>query len=75
MARLDKEKQLELEPKRMAYAKKMIENKGYEIVSITENQLAFKFKNNLVHFFPYSGWASGKSIVSGRGLTKLLNQI
>jgi hypothetical protein len=33
------------------------------------------FKNELVKFFPYSGWHTGKSIVDGRGIKKLLAQL
>jgi len=32
-------------------------------------------KGSLVLYFPYSGWASGKTIKAGRGLKNLLSQI
>ena len=75
MARLDIDRQLELEPKRMAYAKKEIEKKGYKVIEVSSTQLQFEFMGHIIHFFPYSGWASGSTIKDGRGINKLLRQI
>lgn len=74
--RLDKDRQLELEPERLLYAKKEIEKLGYE-VSIQPNgkSIKFIFKQKVVILFPYSGWHTGASIIDGRGLQNLLNQI
>jgi hypothetical protein len=38
-------------------------------------ELRFLFKNEEVKFFPYSGWASGKSINDGRGIANLIKQL
>ncbi len=76
MARLNIERQKELEPKRMEYAKSQIEKLGYEIEF--EDNVELKFRSttgNLISFFPYSGWYSGKGIGSGRGIDNLLNLI
>lgn len=75
MGRLDTERQSKLQPKRMAYAKREIEKKGYEVIEFGDNQLQFEYHGHIVNFFPYSGWASGKGIKDGRGLGKLLKQI
>lgn len=75
MSILDKERQTQLEPKRMEYAKEKIQEMGYEIQCSDENRLMFLFKGNKIEFFPYSGWYSGKGIASGRGLVNLLNKI
>lgn len=76
MARLNQERQLELEPKRMAYAKKEIEKKGYKVIEVSNTQLQFEHTiGHTVNFFPYSGWASGSTIKDGRGLSNLLRQI
>lgn len=75
MARLDIERQNTLQPERMQYAKQQIEKFGYNILVETETELIFEFNKSKVHFFPYSGWASGASIQDGRGLKKLLSQI
>lgn len=76
MARLDTDKQKELEPKRMAYAISEIEKLGYKVTQVSETELRFEHTpGHLVYFFPYSGWASGVTINDGRGLAKLLKQI
>ncbi|NDV93462.1 hypothetical protein D0T84_00830 [Dysgonomonas sp. 521] len=75
MARLDIERQKELEPKRMAYAKEQIQKLGYEISFENDTEIRFEFNGNTVKLFPYSGWHTGKGVISGRGLNKLLKQI
>ncbi len=75
MARLDKERQQELEPKRMQFAINQIESLGFDIIQKTKTSIQFVFKNEIVTFFPYSGWGSGKSIKDGRGINNLLKQI
>lgn len=75
MARLDVERQTELEPLRMRYAKEQISALGYEVSEHDGNELRFFHKGKIVKFFPYSGWATGATIKDGRGLHKLLNQI
>lgn len=75
MARLNTERQAALEPKRMAYAKKEIEKKGYTVTEVSDTQLQFEHMGHKVNFFPYSGWASGRTIKDGRGIKKLLRQI
>lgn len=73
--RLDKEREAELQPKRMQYAINDISDLGYEVEVWGETELRFQYKGNTIHFWPYSGWASGKGIVAGRGLANLLKQI
>lgn len=75
MARLDIERQNRLEPKRIAEAKKRIEQLGYSVDVCDKTKLSFSFRGNTVCYFPYSGWHSGKGIKDGRGLTNLLRQI
>jgi len=75
MARLNKEREIELQPKRLEYAKKRITELGYDITFEVDTRLDFVFKGEVVKFFPYSGWHTGKSITDGRGLQNLLNQI
>ena len=55
MARLDKERQTMLEPKRMEFAKSEIEKKGYEVYQADETKLIFEYMGHDVNFFPYSG--------------------
>jgi len=75
MSRLDKDRQLKLEPKRIRETKEVLEELGYKIELQTNTELRFKFKGELIKFHPYSGWHSGKSIVDGRGFANLLKQI
>lgn len=75
MARLDIERQTQLEPLRMEYAKEQISALGYEVSEHDGNELRFSHRGKIVKFFPYSGWATGATIKDGRGLRKLLNQL
>ena len=75
MPRIDIKRQEKLEPIRMGYAKKLIEDMGFPVVEIANYELRFWHKGEVIKFFPYSGWASGKSIKDGRGLNKLIKQI
>lgn len=73
--RLDQEKEAKLQPKRKAYAIQEIERLGFKITHSDETRIEFLFKDRLVKFFPYSGWASGASIKDGRGIENLLKQL
>lgn len=75
MARLDKDRQKKLEPLRMNFAIDEITKLGYKIVVETNTVVSFVFKGNVIHFYPYSGWHTGKGIKDGRGWKKLYEQI
>lgn len=75
MKRLDTDRQNELEPKRLAYAKEQITRLGFQITYQDEKEIRFEFQGETVKFFPYTGWATGKTIKDGRGLNNLLKQI
>jgi len=75
MSRLNKERQKSLEPVRIDLAKQKIEAKGYNVVQMGKTELRFMYKQQIIRYFPYSGWASGGSIKDGRGLNHLLKQI
>lgn len=75
MSRLDKERQIKLEPNRIEYAKKKIMEIGFDIFYESKTEIRFYYKSELVRLFPYTGWHSGKSIKDGRGLNNLLSQI
>jgi len=72
--RLDKEREAEFQPKRIEYAIDKL-NSIVSLTSITETEIQFYWKGELIKFFPYSGWHTGKSIKDGRGIEKLLNQL
>lgn len=73
--RLDEERQNKLQPIRMQKALEELKKMGFSPNQIDETTLSFEFKKSIIKYFPYSGWASGKTIKDGRGLKKLLNQL
>lgn len=75
MSRIDIERQKELEPKRMEFAKNAIIKLGLEIVSENQTTIVFIFNKEKITLFPYSGYHSGKSITDGRGIEKLIKQL
>lgn len=75
MARLNKDRQAELEPIRMEKAIESIQKLGYEIGNKCDSHFDFIHKGRTITYFPYSGWASGATINDGRGLKKLLSQL
>ena len=46
-----------------------------EFKIINENEINIIYKNNIIKFFPRTGWHTGKGIKDGRGIKKLLKQI
>lgn len=74
MARLNIERQQELEPKRIMFGKQEIEKLGFKCTE-HEKHLTFDFNGNTITYFPYSGWHSGKGIKPGRGVHNLLKQL
>ena len=75
MARLNIQRQEELEPKRMLVAKQAIDKLGLSVIHEDEKKIIFTYKGSPVQYFPYSGWHTGKSIKDGRGLQNLLKQL
>jgi len=75
MARLNEERQKDLEPKRIEHAIKKIETLGLSVYFSDSTKISFNYKDNPITFFPYSGWHTGKGIKDGRGIKKLLNQL
>ncbi len=74
MSRLNTERQKDLEPKRLAYAKIKIEELGFTVEEIGRG-LVFMFNGNRITFWAYSGWHTEKGIKDGRGLDNLLKQL
>ena len=73
--RLNQEREKKLQPQRLEFAKQEIEKLGLTIVAIEETRIDFIFKNHKIQYYPYSGWATGKSIKDCRGLKNLLPQL
>ena len=75
MARLDIERQVKLEPLRMQKALDSLLKLNIEEIEYDEKMITFIWKDSVVQYYPYTGWASGKTIKDGRGLRKLLKQL
>lgn len=73
--RLDKDREATVQPQRIAECKKKLQGMGFTITAEDNTKLEFNFKGNLVRFFPYSGWHTGKSIKDGRGFGNLMRQL
>lgn len=73
--RLNAERQAQLEPSRTETAIKALEDLGFEVQILSTTELSFTYKDAIIRYFPYSGWASGKTIKDGRGLKNLLLQV
>lgn len=67
MARLNTERQNKLEPIRMRTAINEIQRLGLTTLNCTDKMIEFEYKGHSIKYFPYSGWATGKTIKDGRG--------
>lgn len=73
---LKKEIKQRLEKDRVVYAMKKLMEAGVRCYyNHNFKYIEFDFKGSLVRFFPFTGWATGKTIKDGRGLQNLLKQI
>lgn len=72
--RLDKDREAELQPKRMEYACERLSALGFKYIA-DNTKICFQYNGHQVTFYPYSGWHTGKSIIDGRGLNRLLSQL
>lgn len=73
--RLNTERQNKLEPIRMQIAINEIQILGLTILNCTDKMIEFEYKGQPVRYFPYSEWATGKTIKDGRGLNNLIKQL
>jgi len=73
--RLDQERESKLQPKRYNHAVKELTSRGFLIEILDDTQFRFLFKDEWVNYYPYSGWASGKTIKDGRGFDNLIKQL
>lgn len=73
--RLDVERQAYLEPERTRTAIESLAELGFRAQIVSNTEINFMYKGQLIKYFPYSGWASGKTIKDGRGLKNLLIQL
>lgn len=73
--RLDQERETKLQPQRIEFAKNELTKLGLNILVCDNTKIVFKFKDNNITYYPYSGWASGKGIQQGRGWGHLFWQL
>ncbi len=73
--RLDQEREKELQPKRIDYAIEQLKKYDCAIAIVSKTHIEFFYGKNLIKFYPYSGWFSGKGIKDGRGIKNLLKQL
>lgn len=76
--RINQEREAKLQPKRMQTAIDellKLDTLDSGIEKVNETKIRFIYKGETVTYYPYSGWASGKSIKDGRGIDNLLNQL
>lgn len=71
----NRERQQELQPERVEYARTRLEALGYSVTEINATTLQFTFRGSPVTLYPYSGWFTGKTVKDGRGIMNLLKQI
>ena len=71
-----KERRQSREGGRIDYAKRRFEEAGIVYI-YNENikAIEFAYKGCVIRFFPYTGWASGRTIQDCRGIDNLLKQI
>ena len=71
----NRERQQELQPGRVDYARTRLEALGYCVTEIDATTLQFTFRGSPVTLYPYSGWFTGRTVTDGRGIKNLLKQI
>lgn len=73
--RLNQDREAKLQPLRIKTAVDELNKLGFSITYIDNVKIQFVFNGSTITYYPYSGWASGKTIRDGRGLKNLLNQL
>lgn len=71
----NRERQQELQPGRVDYARTRLEALGYPVTEVNATTLQFTFRGSPVTLYPYSGWFTGRTVTDGRGIKNLLKQM
>ena len=74
-SRLNQDREQRLQPERLRTCKEKLEDMGFIVDQIDHTLLQFKLNGNIIKFYPYSGWHSGKGVKDGRGFANLLKQL
>lgn len=67
-----KAERAKIEPTRVDYAIKQLQDAGHTVTKIDEQSLKV---NGKITLWPYTGWFSGKGVGSGRGIHTLLKKL
>lgn len=73
--RLNQEQEQKLQPARIEFAIDQLLQLGFDLTYSDNTMIEFYFKDELVKFYPCSGWHTGKSIKDGRGWDNLKKQL
>lgn len=65
----------QLQKQRRELAESELNDAGMDIHYMDDTTIKFMYNDSEVIFYPFSGWATGKSINDGRGLQNLLKQL
>lgn len=61
--------------RRMKYALEQLREIGIVPFETNDTTIKFHHKGEVVRFYPFTGWASGKTIKDKRGIKNLINQL
>ena len=75
MARLNKDREQKLQPVRIEYALTELAKLDISPIYQTDSRIDFIYKDAKIMLYTYSGWFTGKTIIDGRGIEKLLKQL
>lgn len=56
-------------------AKEQIEDFGFKVTTISNNELNFFLNGNIIKYFVSKSWSCGRGIIDCRGLNSLLAQL
>lgn len=73
--RLDQEREAQLQPRRMQFAKESLRMMGFMPVDYSNVEIRIQYKGSVIRIFPYSGWFTGKTVEDGRGIHNLIKQL
>lgn len=65
----------QIQKERLEYAEMQILSIGIDITFTCESRIEFYYNDELIQYYPFKAWATGKSIEDGRGLNNLLKQL
>lgn len=74
MKKVKEEERAKVEPTRFEYAVDKLMEAGHKVGLNPKDDKSI-IVNNMVLFWPYTGWYSGKGVGSGRGIHNLIKKL